>query len=107
MYTGISEVVNKSNIDMLIGALMKNQQGQHQLNLMSINIFKEMSCVFWYGLLAFKGLSLLKKLQNIKEDILLTIRLGTHLTCLHCVNSTSTGCILPLLNLHGTFCFMN
>ena len=42
MYTGISEVVNKSNIDMLIGAVMKNQQGQYQLNLMSINIFKEM-----------------------------------------------------------------
>ena len=60
---------------MLIGALMKNQQGQHQLNLMSINIFKEMFCGFWYGLLVFKGLSLLKKLQNIKEDILLTIRL--------------------------------
>ena len=27
---------------MLIGAVMKNQQGQYQLNLMSINIFKEM-----------------------------------------------------------------
>ena len=50
---------------------MKNQQGQHQLNVMSINIFKEMFFVFWYDLLAFKELSLLKKLQNIKEDILL------------------------------------
>ena len=27
---------------MLIGAVMKNQQGQYQLKLMSINIFKEM-----------------------------------------------------------------
>ena len=43
MYTGISEVVNKSNIDILIGAVMKNQQGQYQLNLISIDIFKEMS----------------------------------------------------------------
>ena len=43
MYTGISKVVNKSNIDILIGAVMKNQQGQYQLNLISIDIFKEMS----------------------------------------------------------------
>ena len=44
MYTGISEVVNDSNIDILIGALIKNQQGQNQLK--SINIFKEMFFVF-------------------------------------------------------------
>ena len=31
---------------MLIGAVMKNQQGQYQLNLMSINIFKEMFFFF-------------------------------------------------------------
>ena len=33
---------------MLIGAVMKNQQGQYQLNLMSINIFKEM--FFFFGM---------------------------------------------------------
>ena len=54
VYTGISEVVNDSNIDILIGALIKNQQGQNQLK--SINILKEMFLVFYYGLLAFKGL---------------------------------------------------
>ena len=29
VYTGISEVVNDSNIGILIGALIKNQQGQN------------------------------------------------------------------------------
>ena len=46
MYTGISEVVKDSNIDILIGALIKHQQGQNQLKPMSINIFKEMFFVF-------------------------------------------------------------
>ena len=46
MYIDISEVVNDSNIDILIGALTKNQQGQNQLKPMSINIFKEMFFVF-------------------------------------------------------------
>ena len=46
VYTGISEVVNDSNIGILIGALIKNQQGQNQLKPMSINIFKEMFFVF-------------------------------------------------------------
>ena len=48
VYTGISEVVHKSNIDMLIGAVIKNQQGQYQLNQMSINIFKKM--FFFFGM---------------------------------------------------------
>ena len=81
---------------MLIGAVMKNQQGQYQLNLMSINIFKEMLFFFWYGLLAFKGLSRLKKLQNITESYLPRLR-----------EQYIYSCILPLLDLHGTFCLMN
>ena len=81
---------------MLIGAVMKNQQGQYQLNLMSINIFKEMFGFFWYGLLEFKGLSRLKKLQNITESYLPRLR-----------EQYIYSYILPLLELHGTFCLMN
>ena len=55
--TGISEVVNNSHIDFFIGVLIKKQQVQHHLNLVSTNIFKEFSLFFQDGLLAFKGLS--------------------------------------------------
>ena len=46
MYTDISEVLNDSNIDILIGAVIKDQQGQNQLKPMSINIFKEIYFAF-------------------------------------------------------------
>ena len=47
----ILEVVNNSNIDFFIGALIQNQQGQHQLNLVSIKMFEEiflfLSMPYW------------------------------------------------------------
>ena len=42
----ISEVVNNSNIDFFIGTLIQNQQGQHQLNLVSIKMFEEIFLFF-------------------------------------------------------------
>ena len=42
----ISEVVNNSNVDFFIGALIQNQQGQHQLNLVSIKMFEEIFLFF-------------------------------------------------------------
>ena len=42
----ISEVVNNSNIDFFIGALIQKQQGQHQLNLVSIKMLEEIFLFF-------------------------------------------------------------
>ena len=63
----------KSQDLLFLGALIKNQQGQHRLNLVSTNIFKEIFFVF----VKVQRTHVLK-LQN-KEEILQTIRGGTEL----------------------------